>query len=111
MIERFRSSGGVARAAAKPLDPTGSTRLPSQAGAAVALPIRVTDGLGSGAEGVAGAAAGALGVVAGTGAGDGPEQPAATPQASRVVKSRQSRTEPVCLAVSTLSRWTAVRAR
>jgi len=100
MIERFRSSGGVFWAAAKPFDPTGSTRVPSQAGAAVALPIRVTAGLGSDAAGDAGVAAGALGVVAGTGAGDGPEQPAATPQASRAVNSRRSRTGSVCLVVS-----------
>src|SRR5690242_2123531 len=98
MIERFRSSGGVLRAAAKPFDPTGSTRVPSQAGAAVAFPIRVTAGLGAGVAGVAG---GAVGVVAGTGVDGVPEQPAATPHASRTVRSRRSRTGPVCPAAST----------
>jgi len=106
MIERFRSSGGVAWAAAKPFDPTGSTRLPSQAGAAVALPIRVTDGLGSGVAEVAGAGGGTLGVVAGPGAGAAAEQPAAIQQVSRAVDSRHNRTGPVCLAGSTPARGT-----
>jgi hypothetical protein len=87
MIDRLRNSGGVACAAAKPLDPTGSTRVPSQAGAAVASPMRLTDGLGSVAE----VAVGALDLPAsasGAGLGDVPEQAAATPQASRAVNSR-----------------------
>src|SRR4051794_41885788 len=98
MIERLRSSGGVAWAAARPLDPTGSTRVPSQEGAAVAPPTRPAAGAdppdanpaegmtaeGMTAEGMTAEGVAAEGVADGEAGGAGPGEGAAQPrQASR----------------------------
>jgi len=88
MIERCRNSGGVLRAAAKPFDPTGSARVPSQAGAAVASPIQGAVGLG--------AEDGDAAELAGTAAGALFEQPASRPAASKNATDRRIRTGPVC---------------
>src|SRR5690348_4446580 len=88
MIDRSRRSGGVFWAAAKPLGPTGRTRVPSHGGAAVACPMRVGAGLGDSTRVADDAVAAGWGgdVPAGT-----PEQPHTTDPRTPATRRRPNR--------------------